>query len=96
MDKRKVIFWQRDKKHKFEGKVIDEVSVNEEFSHGDYSKKIQLIEEKGGGTVIRFAYYVKPHGSSPAKYHFVSQNTLMVSPENANKLFNEAKKKGFF
>lgn len=85
---------ERDKRTKFRGKVIDEVRVKEEFEFGDYCKMIQCIERDNGERVIRFGYYVKPHGSDDSRYIWGSQNTLIVTQENARKLFNEAKEKG--
>jgi len=87
---------ERDKKTWFEGRVLKEVNVKEEFEFGDYLKMIQLIESDKGEKVIRFGYYVKPHGSDDSEYRYGSQQTLVVRQENARKLFHKAKEKGFF
>jgi len=79
----------------WEGKVIDEVSVIEEYDVGDYKKMIQLIEKDDGTKWIRFYYYVKDHGKADEEYRGGSQQTLIVKRENAKKLFEEARKKEF-
>ena len=93
---RKVEWTERDGKTKFKGKVVDEVYVDEEFDWGDYRKMIQLIETENGEKIIRFAYYIKNHGAPEKEFAFGSQNTLVLKQENARKLFEEARKKGFF
>ena len=87
---------ERDKKTWFKGRVLKEVIIEEEYEFGDYSKRIQLIESDKGEKVIRFAYYVKSHGSDDSEYGYGSQQTLVVRQENARKLFDEANKRGFF
>jgi hypothetical protein len=93
---RKVEWTERDRNHKFEGKVKCEVDVDEIFEWGDYKKLIQLIESKDGKRLIRFAYYVKDHGAPDKEYKFASQTTLVIHPENARKLFIDAENKRFF
>ena len=92
---RKAEWRERDNNAVFRGTVVDEVSIVEEFNFGDYCKKIQLIETENGN-VIRFGYYIKPHGSPDSEYMWGSQTTLVVRPENARNLLDEAQKKGFF
>jgi len=92
---RKAEWRERDNNTMFRGTVVDEVSVVEEFDFGDYCKMVQLIETENGN-VIRFGYYIKPHGSPDSEYTWGSQTTLVVRPENARKLLDEANKRGFF
>ena len=94
---RLVRFKRRKTKEWWEARVIDEVSVLEEYPHGDYTKMIQLLEKTDDKSKwIRFFYYVKDHGKLDEKYRGGAQATLIVKQENASKLFDEAKKKGFF
>ncbi len=92
---RKVSWCERDKKTIFHGEVKKEVIIKEEYEFGDYSKMIQLIESDEGEKVIRFTYYAKPHGSDNSEYIYAPR-PLVVSQENARKLFRDAKDKGLF
>ena len=91
---RKAEWRERDNNAIFRGTVVDEVSVVAESDFGDYCQKIQLIETEKGN-VIRFGYYIKPHGSDNSKYRY-AHRPLVVSQENVRKLLDEAQKKGFF
>ena len=94
--------WEQRDGTKTEGKVLKQVSVEEQFPWGDYADVIQLIKLRlvGGKRlrkpeyVIRFGYYVKDHGASEKKYTWGSQTTLIVRKAKLRRLLSKAEKNG--